>query len=218
LYRDPVWVQEIDDLLKRSSNKERDQKSALAKGKSRRDKTIKQCHTHSQTRYQTRYWLACRLSSVGAESLRACLVKLPLDILYLILDQLWYSEIQNFCAALPSYTEWCIPDQYWFRRVCRLLICEVGDNFSDNKPNGLDTGFDWEYLCCEIEKLMPKSDALRNRRRIMTVLQQIKQLFFKMISKSCPGRDLLPIYEYNRTACDKTGPDGNRFQAKIESI
>lgn len=93
LYRDPVRVQEIKDLLKRSSKKGRHQKSALAKGKNRRAETIKQCHTHSQTRYQTRYWFACRLSSVGAESLRVRLAKLPLDILYLILDQLWYSEI-----------------------------------------------------------------------------------------------------------------------------
>jgi hypothetical protein len=130
---------------------------------------------------------------------------------------LYNSEIQNFCAALSEHTERRVPDQYWLKRAYRLLICEVRDSFIDNESNGLDTALDWEYLCCEIEKLMPKSDALQNRLRIMTVLQEIKQLFFKMMSKNCPGRNLLTIYEYDWTAYDETGHDGNRCREKVKS-
>lgn len=95
------------------------------------------------------------------------LSRLPLDIQYIILDLLDYNDIFNMQQAL----EWPVGDSYWRSRVPKILFFELEDVEEE--------GLDWEYLCPRLEQLLASFDPLKNRQRIMRVLQGTKNIFLR---------------------------------------
>lgn len=92
--------------------------------------------------------------------------KLPLDIRLLIIDLLTDIDIRN---ALKAFG-WIIPDAYWKARLPTKIVFEL-DKINDN------TTVDWKSLCLKLEEMLRILPELRNRQRILRVLETTKKIF-----------------------------------------
>lgn len=98
---------------------------------------------------------------------------LPLDIQWLILDLLEYTDIPHLLRAFG----WMLPDFYWARRLPKSLIFELGDLNKDISE------FDWQFLCLGVEKLLRTSPEMLNRQRLFPVLDKTIELFREEVAR-----------------------------------
>lgn len=110
--------------------------------------------------------------------LLGALDRLPLDVVFQILDYLPATDIESFLAA----TGWHMPDAYWRARFPRKLIFEVEEEglfeIGEEKEKE-EKKVNWQVLCLEIEKLLEDKGlrGLQNRQRIFGILEETKGLF-----------------------------------------
>jgi hypothetical protein len=109
-------------------------------------------------------------------------IGLALEIQYLILDHLDRHDITMLHAAFSGQFEWRVSDSYWIQRAPRKLIYEIQD-FITNLEGMTGAVVDWEDLCLQAEQLVQTSEQLRNRQRILDVLEGTRDIFYEMIHK-----------------------------------
>lgn len=104
--------------------------------------------------------------------------------------------------------EWRMADSYWAARAPSALIYEIQDLLDDG-----NVMVHWEDLCLRAEELVQTSDELRNRRRIMRIIDGTKKLFVRMMRNeswdSC-GEDY-----YLESDCDENGYDENCMKSYL---
>ncbi|KAH8690558.1 hypothetical protein BGW36DRAFT_364129 [Talaromyces proteolyticus] len=98
---------------------------------------------------------------------------LPCEIQCMILDLMNYKEIPQLLRAFG----WVLSNSYWYRRFPEDLVFEADDIMESNAE------IDWQFLTLGVEKLLQCSFGLLNRRRLLTVLRQARDLFFKEVAK-----------------------------------
>lgn len=67
--------------------------------------------------------------------------------------------------------EWPVGDSYWRSRIPETFVFELEDVEEER--------LDWEYLCPRLEQLLASFDPLKNRQRIMRVLQGTRDIFIR---------------------------------------
>lgn len=97
---------------------------------------------------------------------------IPLDIKILIMGYLSPKDAENMLTAF----QWVIPDSYWQSRFPRTLIFEIESLIASSKY------LDWQYLCLQAQSLLETSHELRNRRRILNILEGTKRIFYEMLA------------------------------------
>lgn len=96
---------------------------------------------------------------------------LPAELILLIMDQLSNSrEIRYLLWVFPHW-DLLIPRSYWRTRFVKDLMLDY------KEVPSLDV-LDWKGLYFQIDEVFEKSHGLRNRKRIMKVLEKVKKLFF----------------------------------------
>lgn len=99
---------------------------------------------------------------------------LPSEISSMVLDHLGGEDVRNLLAA----TQWMIPKSYWRIRIYRGVAFEIHE-VSQRK-------LDWQFLCLEPETLLETNKVLRNRRRIVNILNGIADLFSAALETDDP--------------------------------
>lgn len=94
------------------------------------------------------------------------------------------------------------------------MVYEIQDlvnNINSNKStdSDIDIEIDWERLCLQAEKLVRTSLQLRNRQRIMRILEGTKSLFNQMINKDDHDDHVQEVCDSDESDCDENGYDGN---------
>lgn len=124
-----------------------------------------------RVKYKTRHWwhdfssmISARRHYIGSN--------IPLDIKILIMGYLGPKDTENMLTAF----QWVIPDSYWQSRFPRTLIFEIESLIASSKD------VDWQYLSLHAQSLVETSHELRNRRRILTVLEGTKRIFYDMLA------------------------------------
>jgi hypothetical protein len=92
------------------------------------------------------------------------------EIKWLIVDCLDYKTIPHALRAFG----WILPDSYWYQRLSGLIF-EVEDVKFEN--------VDWQFLCLEVEKFLEFSPELKNRQRVMRLLQKAKNIFLEQVEQ-----------------------------------
>ncbi|KAL1964720.1 hypothetical protein VTN77DRAFT_6746 [Rasamsonia byssochlamydoides] len=198
LYRDPIRIPAIENLLKTAT---------IIRKKPRR--LPRRHHRPGNSTRQEDSTL--RRGPFGTD--------LPLDIQYLVLDQLDGRDIAALHAAFTGRFKWRVSDLYWSRRAPRALIYEIQDlldnppDNSNNKSADIDIEIDWEYLCLHAEELVRTSEDVRNRQRLMRMIESTQKVFHQMLPKKDDldgqnGDDKEVNYYYDESDCDETGYDG----------
>jgi len=101
---------------------------------------------------------------------------LPTDIRFIILDLL--KEPKDILNILVAFKwQWQIPDLYWRSRFPKDILFEFDEIITSKKE------LDWQYLCLRAEELLETCHGLRNRRRIMRVLEGTKSVFLQTIEQ-----------------------------------
>lgn len=96
----------------------------------------------------------------------------PFDIQIPILKHLQDpKDIRNALEVLP----WNMPDFHWQRRFLKDIVFEFDDLQKDE--------VDWRYLYLAVMDLMNTSYGLRNRCRIIELLEKVKHRFNKRLSR-----------------------------------
>ncbi|KAI9929897.1 hypothetical protein ASPWEDRAFT_167563 [Aspergillus wentii DTO 134E9] len=90
----------------------------------------------------------------------ASLLSLPLDIVYILFDQLEHFDLWNLVQAI----HWPIPHSYWGHRAGEYL------KYMDEI---LMLDLDWAYLCLELERLDRTLFIFRTRTRVLQSLRNI---------------------------------------------
>lgn len=113
---------------------------------------------------------------------------LPYDIILSVLDQVDnYADLQNVLAAF----RWVMPETYWRQRLKTLasrngtlLVFELTDALFDIKKNTGEPGdssgttqFRWKTLYLGTLRLMEEDPNMRNRARIFTLIDNIRDRF-----------------------------------------
>lgn len=112
---------------------------------------------------KTRRWCSKPSSSAYRDPLG-----LPLDVEFLILDNLDYKDIRSVLLAFG----WQIPDSYWRTRYPRDIIHEL-----EEMRVSSSTEIDWKSLCLTTEEMLETVPELQNRQRIFRILRGTKELF-----------------------------------------
>jgi hypothetical protein len=89
----------------------------------------------------------------------------------MILDLLDYDDILNMRSSLYLHIE----ESYWRSRTPKMSVFELQDVPQES--------LDWEFLCPRLEQLS-LSGILRNRRRILRILEGTKDVFEKLRGKA----------------------------------
>ena len=100
---------------------------------------------------------------------RGVLLDLPFDIQCLILDHIDLSQLKDVLDGLG----WQVDDQYW-RVRSRNIIFEA-------EGIGSDVDMDWQFLFVESMTLMESHPLLRNRRRILDILNGTNRVFMRLV-------------------------------------
>lgn len=94
---------------------------------------------------------------------------LPLDISWLILDQLHLAGIYNVRRAF----DWAIPGIYWRSRVPKAIRSQIPAFIREEDVN-------WEYLCSTAYATGVWTKAARARSRGMMVVHALKDALSKV--------------------------------------
>ncbi|KAL1967137.1 hypothetical protein VTN77DRAFT_3428 [Rasamsonia byssochlamydoides] len=149
--RDPLNVVEVRDLIKQAVVKRRKRKTGEKRSKSL---STRKPLNQDDNAYND--------------------ILLPVDIILTILDFLsYYKDIRNTLQALPSWGP-MIPNLYWRSRFPKEVIFEYEEIASRDD-------LDWQDLYFKAGDLLETSHGLRNRQRIMKVLEGIKALFLELV-------------------------------------
>lgn len=105
------------------------------------------------------------IQSNGNSLFTTTLSRLPLEVLYLILDNLDFEELEKIRIA----TSLPVGDQYWRGRLPRAVIFEF-DNILD------EGGIRWDHLVLRGEELMVFCPALLFRQRCLTRLHRVREV------------------------------------------
>ncbi|XHG06785.1 hypothetical protein AWENTII_009965 [Aspergillus wentii] len=101
---------------------------------------------------------------------KAALISAPIDVQCLIADCIdSQRDLNNMLVAF----RWQLPDAYWRGRFPEDIIFEY-DGFKNEQ-------IDWQYLSRGVEQLLKTCQGLRNRRRILRLLDGIKKAFLNWI-------------------------------------
>lgn len=100
------------------------------------------------------------------------LLRLQLDIQYLVFDLLDYEDVPKVRKGV----RWPISDRYWQCRAPKDFIHELRDIPDDN------LSVDWEYLVLQLERLISQPQwELANRKMIFVRLQEPRSILCKLL-------------------------------------
>jgi hypothetical protein len=185
--RDPLKITEVRDLMVKEAEtvkRERERRTSNAKrpsclnsedmatpdlsasSKQQQDSAKKM----SSEKPSTRHMMILRSSS----TLQAHTILLPVEIILIITDMLeGWKEIRMLLWIFPHWRP-MMPQRYWRTRFVKDLT------FDYEEVPELDA-VDWRYLYYKVDQLSATSHGLRNRRRIMKILEGTKELFLKYV-------------------------------------
>lgn len=107
---------------------------------------------------------------------RTTLSSLPLEVVYVILDNLDFEELGQLRIA----TSLPVGENYWRGRLPRAIIFEF-ENILD------ESGIRWDHLTLEAEQLMAFCPALVNRQRCLTGLHKARGIFWAKLNNQERG-------------------------------
>ncbi|KAF7113640.1 hypothetical protein CNMCM5793_002996 [Aspergillus hiratsukae] len=116
-------------------------------------------------------------------------LKVPCEILCLILDRLDYESVRQFCQAI-----YCPPmDSYWRSRAAPHLL-----ELDEIRHEDLD----WRHLCLELEELRTTTESFDTRERVLKILRQNKDAYLRNLKKAQPltAKDVINHIQFGRGA------------------
>jgi hypothetical protein len=185
--RDPLKIIEVRDLMVKEAEKvkrERERRTRNAKrpsclnsedmatpGLSASPKQQQDSAKEmSPAKPCTRHMMILRSSSI----LQPHTILLPVEIILIIADMLeGWKEIRMLLWIFPHWRP-MMPQGYWRSRFVRDLTFDYEEV---PEPDAVD----WRYLYYKVDQLSATSHGLRNRRRIMKILEGTKELFLKYV-------------------------------------
>jgi hypothetical protein len=185
--RDPLNIIEVRNLMKKAQKVDQQQSkksekseprkslrrsSRLANSSKPRLRSQKGMHTEKETTT-----LSARRTKTlhSTSSIEPHRILLPPEIILIIMDMLQGSkEVWTLLSIFPQWGP-MIPQRYWRARLVKDLMLDY-----EEVPE-LDV-VDWQNLYFEVDNLLKKSHGLRNRRRIMNILEGTKELFLAYVT------------------------------------
>lgn len=113
------------------------------------------------------------------------IAQVPVEIAMMIVDAIYYNKDYGLRGVrdtrnLLIASQWALPCTYWQRRCKCGFIFEVGDLIKEG------VSVDWPSLCLGLEELLLDHNwyaksALRNRGRVLRIMNGIKEVFVDML-------------------------------------
>lgn len=182
--RDPVKVVDVRDLI-------REEETGMVQPPTRKKNKDK-----NDKKQKPRGFIPChRMVLRSSSTLNPLTVFLPPELILMIADNLADSkEIRLLLWAFPHWSS-MIPESYWRTRFTKDFMLDYG------VVPDIDA-LDWRRLYFRAGCLYETSHGLRNRRRIMRVLEGTKGLFLRYVADEDRRREMGGIQEVSRLDCD----------------
>jgi hypothetical protein len=184
LHRDPVQIPAVDDLIQSTIIRTKNPRCYWEDG-----------HRGNDLRQTTFHYPFEKF--------------LPYEVQCLIWNYFDRKDVTILHQAFTGKFQWHRPDSYWIHRAQSTRIFEIQDVFvkvKGDRPNKYLVN--WESLCFQAEELVHTCEELRNRRRIMQILERTNKRFYTIWANGRASGEGDYGGNEDKSECPEHGYDG----------